>query len=423
MVSNNVGIGISTPNYPLDVNVNLNNDAMRIYNSNANGYATVRYQNDVNVNWFQGLGGSTSGQQNKWYLISGQGSFVCTSVGNWGINNLSPTVALDVNGQMNASVISTGNIHSTNISSSSLNSINITATNIVGTNITTSNIILNDNSAITIDVGTESRLALVKKSGGGPSIATNNVSDIIFQASNSTTAGNPSANTYTTLMSLSTKGNLSVTGTTNTVALSSGNASLTNITSNNLRVTNATITNTVITSVNSSSISTASLNVNGFNQPEVYNGTFSSGSLIPINFTTGNSHKYAEVKLNVRPSAGINVNLSAKDIGGQTVSIIEPMEMIYRTTPLNGSTPNVITSNTGLLMLNAGSDSALSSISVIHGESGRCHFKTDSVYTYVNVGASNSLTSGYFATSLLGSISLNTTSGTVTGSYTVIKYY
>jgi hypothetical protein len=50
-------------------------------------------------------------------------------------------------------------------------------------------------------------------------------------------------------------------------------------------------------------------------------------------------------------------------------------------------------------------------------------FKSDSVYTYAGVGASRVMGSGYFSTSLLGSVSLSTTSGTVSGNYSVIKYY
>jgi hypothetical protein len=177
---------------------------------------------------------------------------------------------------------------------------------------------------------------------------------------------------------------------------------------NNLLVTNQTVENI--------------LNVATFNQPQIYNGTFSSGSLIPIGFTTGNSYKYAEVKLNYKPSNTINVYVSAKDNNNSAVSLIEPMEMILKTTPVNASTASVINSNTGLVLLTAGAESALTSISVINGST-RCHYKSDSVYTYAGVGASRVMGSGYFLTSLLGSISLSTTSGTVSGSYSVIEYY
>jgi hypothetical protein len=44
---------------------------------------------------------------------------------------------------------------------------------------------------------------------------------------------------------------------------------------NNLQVTNQTVENI--------------LNVATFNQPQIYNGTFSSGSLIPLNFTRINT--------------------------------------------------------------------------------------------------------------------------------------
>jgi hypothetical protein len=177
---------------------------------------------------------------------------------------------------------------------------------------------------------------------------------------------------------------------------------------NNLEVTNQTVENT--------------LNVATFNQPSYIYGSFSSGSLIPIGFTTGNSYKYAEVKLNFKPSNSINVYISAKDNNNSAVSLIEPMELVLKTTPVNASTASVINSNTGLVLLTAGAESALTSISVINGST-RCHYKSDSVYTYAGVGASRVMGSGYFSTSLLGSISLSTTSGTVSGNYSVIKYY
>jgi hypothetical protein len=177
---------------------------------------------------------------------------------------------------------------------------------------------------------------------------------------------------------------------------------------NNLEVTNQTVENV--------------LNVATYNQPQIYNGSFSSGSLIPINFTSGSTYQYADIKLNFRPSNLINVYISAKDNFNSPVSLIEPSEMIIKPTPVNSSTANVLTSNTGLLLLFAGSESSLSSISVVNGTN-RCHFKTDSVYTYAGVGASRSLTSGFFPVSSLGSVSLYTTSGSLSGSYTVIKYY
>jgi hypothetical protein len=127
---------------------------------------------------------------------------------------------------------------------------------------------------------------------------------------------------------------------------------------NNLQVTNQTVENI--------------LNVATFNQPQIYNGTFSSGSLIPLNFTTGNSYKYADIKLNFKPSNSINVYISAKDNNNSAVSLIEPMEMVLKTTPVNASTASVINSNTGLILLTAGAEPALTSISVINGST-RCH--------------------------------------------------
>ena len=175
----------------------------------------------------------------------------------------------------------------------------------------------------------------------------------------------------------------------------------------NLEVTNQTVEN--------------NLNVATFNQPAYSYGTFSSGSLIPINFTTGNSYKYCDVKMNFKPSNGINVYISSKD-NNAAVSLVDPFETVFKTTPINATTNSVINSNTGIVLLTAGAESALTSISVINGST-RCHYKSDSVYTYAGVGASRVMGSGYFNTGLLGSISLNTTSGTLSGNYSVIKYY
>jgi hypothetical protein len=59
---------------------------------------------------------------------------------------------------------------------------------------------------------------------------------------------------------------------------------------------------------------TNTLNLEPFQQPSYNYGTFSSGSLIPINFTTGNSYKYCDVKINFKPSNMINVYIGANII-------------------------------------------------------------------------------------------------------------
>ena len=177
-------------------------------------------------------------------------------------------------------------------STGSLTTPSASVSNLINTNITTSNIILNDNSAITIDAGPSSRLALVKKSGGGPSIATNNVTDMLFQASNSTTAGNPSANTYTTLMSLSTKGNLSVTGTTNTVALSAGSIYASIISSGNMLVSgNITVGNNLIVAGSLIAVNITSVNLieNNITTASIVGLNSSFSNMTTTNHSSANS--------------------------------------------------------------------------------------------------------------------------------------
>ena len=88
----------------------------------------------------------------------------------------------------------------------------IISSNAILTNITTSNIKLNENSVINIDEGSSGRLVLVKKAGGGPTIASNNTTDIIFQAANSTDASAVLTNSYTTTMTISSQGNVNIVG-------------------------------------------------------------------------------------------------------------------------------------------------------------------------------------------------------------------
>lgn len=178
---------------------------------------------------------------------------------------------------------------------------------------------------------------------------------------------------------------------------------------NNINITNATVQNT--------------LNISMFQQPVYSYGTFSSGSLIPLNFSTTSPFKYAEIKLNFKPSVTTNVFLSGNDTSNANVGIIEPLEIFYKTTNINGTTPNIKTSNTGNILITSGQESALTDISIINGLN-KCHFKTDSVYTFASVGASRAFTSGYFPTTALGSIQINLVSGTfISATYSMIKYY
>jgi hypothetical protein len=94
---------------------------------------------------------------------------------------------------------------------------------------------------------------------------------------------------------------------------------------NNLEVTNQIVQNV--------------LNVATYQQPPYSYGTFSSGSLIPIVFSTGGLHKFAEIKISFKPTNNTYVFISAKDTANADVSVIsEPSEIIYKTTPINSTT-------------------------------------------------------------------------------------
>jgi hypothetical protein len=91
----------------------------------------------------------------------------------------------------------------------------------------------------------------------------------------------------------------------------------------NLVVTNQTVEN--------------KLNVNMFNQPQIYNGAFSAGSLIPLVF---GSYSFAEIKLNMKSTAIDNTYISAKDTTNVGFSNAEANEIITKTTAINSTTPS-----------------------------------------------------------------------------------
>jgi hypothetical protein len=79
------------------------------------------------------------------------------AAGNVGINTTSPAYTLDVNGTIDATSITTGQLHSTNITSTNIVGTNVSSTNIVTTALTagsirTSNIALNGNLVATGDI-------------------------------------------------------------------------------------------------------------------------------------------------------------------------------------------------------------------------------------------------------------------------------
>jgi hypothetical protein len=202
IIGQKVGIANTNPSFALDVSGDINFTGNFYKNNSLYSGSSIWQTNNTDVFY---------------------------TAGNVGLGTTSPAYTLDVNGSLRA------------------------------TNITTSNIGLNDDSSINIDSGGLSRLALVKKYGTPPAIATNATEPMLFQKSNSSTAGNPSANTYTTLMTLTPAGNLTVTGTTNTVALSTGNLYATTLTINNANITNLTTVNINTDSVVAFNVNTSTL--------------------------------------------------------------------------------------------------------------------------------------------------------------------
>ncbi len=96
----NVGIGSTSPAYKFQVLATNASDAVKIENSNANGYATIKFVNDSNTAFYTGVGGSTGTLPNLWYASNGTatgGIFMNTSA-NVGIGTTSPTLGLEVAG-------------------------------------------------------------------------------------------------------------------------------------------------------------------------------------------------------------------------------------------------------------------------------------------------------------------------------------
>lgn len=199
-----------------------------------------------------------------------------------GIGTATPTRLLDVSGgdaQITGNLTVGSSLFTPLATITNLSSTNITTSNLSTTNITTSNLKLNDNSVITIDSSTFGRLAFVKKNLSGPSIAISNIAPMLFQVANTTDASAVLTNTYTTIMSLSTQGNLSV-GSVFTSNITSTNIVVTNLTAPSLGVTNFITTNstftnllstnTTVPNLSSNSITTNNLLVTGSTQNIVY---------------------------------------------------------------------------------------------------------------------------------------------------------
>lgn len=149
------------------------------------------------------------------------------SSSNLNVSNLTITTLATAANISSNNITSNNLIVSTNTVSNSLitnlrNTSN-TLTNSLSTNITSSTLTISgttggfrisDNCAANFDAQTgspASRLSIVKKAGGGPSIAIANNSTLDFTVCNSTSAELVVANTYTTIAQLSTSGILSTT--------------------------------------------------------------------------------------------------------------------------------------------------------------------------------------------------------------------
>ena len=293
--------------------------------------------------------------------VTGSGDFstFVTSGALYSTNQTSTNIVANSlsSGTLVGTTLSTANIYGslgtitnmvhTNLSSGTLSGTSATVINLINTNTTTSNIKLNDNSAITIDAAADSRLALVKKSGTAfGAIATNNVTDMYFQASNSVIAGNPSANTYTTLMSLSTRGNLTITGTTNTVALSTGTLYSTNQTSNNIVATTSLSTGTLVGTTTSTANIYASLGtISNFVGTNISSSTYSGTSGTIGNFVATTSLSTGTFVGTTTSTANIYASLGTVSNFVATASTITNLSVPGTLTVVNITSTNLVETN------------------------------------------------------------------------------
>ena len=149
---------------------------------------------------------------------------IFTTGGNVGINTTAPTFTLDITGSTR--INSAGNLF-------------------IGNPSIVSNINY-DNIGLFVDSNNSSsgyRLGFIKKTGLSPALAVSNNNNFIFQVANTTDASLVSTNTYSTIMTLSTAGNLTINSTLNSVSLSSGNIFSTNTSIGSLNAGNINFTN------------------------------------------------------------------------------------------------------------------------------------------------------------------------------------
>lgn len=184
-------------NYAHD-NISLNFDAYwenGWRNSTTTSYQIYKFNSELQFNYIIGSAGSSINHANAMSIYS---------TGTVNIWNLSNT-------NLGTNNLTVGNIINTNSNITNLTVGNIINTNSLNSYITVSNLRLSDNAFLDIDTGPSgnSRLALVKKSGSGPFIASNNTTDLVFAAATTTDAANVGGS-YTTTMTLTSKGNLNV---------------------------------------------------------------------------------------------------------------------------------------------------------------------------------------------------------------------
>jgi hypothetical protein len=191
---------------------------------------------------------------------------IFTTGGNVGINTSSPNYKLDIFG--------TSRINGSTFAGSTSGSI--------------------DNIGLFIDGANPGyRLGFIKKSGGGPFFSVSNNNNFTFSVANNTDCSQITTNTYSTIMTLSTLGNLTITGTSNSVSLSSGNIFSTNVSSTNVIGTNITSANisvtnsiTTISLLATTSVSTANVYSTNVTSTNIVGTTSTIPNIINTNITT-----------------------------------------------------------------------------------------------------------------------------------------
>jgi hypothetical protein len=67
-----------------------------------------------------------------------------------------------------------------------------------------------------------------------------------------------------------------------------------------------------------------------------------------------------------KPTAdNVSINITAKDNANINVSLIEPSVIIYKTGPINSTTSNTTSKNIGTIMVSAGIETSLYTISIL----------------------------------------------------------